>query len=52
MSKTLTEEQINRRWVEILIDTLSLEKPTTIGPDDASCFVNALRAILDGELHE
>ncbi len=46
MSKTLTEAQINRRWIEILIETLSLEKPTTIGPNDASCFVNALRGIL------
>ncbi|MBR8182156.1 hypothetical protein KDW54_07070 [Burkholderia ambifaria] len=46
MNKTLTEAQINRRWVEILIDTLSLEKPTKIGPNDASCFVNALRGIL------
>ncbi|KWH52534.1 hypothetical protein [Burkholderia cepacia] len=42
----MTEDQINRRWVEILIDTLSEEKPVTIGPRDASCFINALRALL------
>ncbi|MBU9604456.1 hypothetical protein [Burkholderia multivorans] len=42
----MTEDQVNRRWVEILLDTLSAEKPVTIGPRDASCFINALRAIL------
>ncbi|KVH78410.1 hypothetical protein WJ41_03200 [Burkholderia ubonensis] len=42
----MTEDQINRRWVEILLDTLSAEKPVTIGPTDASCFINALRALL------
>ncbi|KWZ53342.1 hypothetical protein WK57_30605 [Burkholderia ubonensis] len=42
----MTEDQINRRWVEILLDTLSAEKPVTIGPNDASCFINALRALL------
>ncbi|WP_232343401.1 hypothetical protein [Burkholderia pseudomallei] len=52
MNKTLTEVQINRRWVEILIETLSLEKPTTIGPNDASCFVNALRGILAAQQPE
>ncbi|AJX31808.1 hypothetical protein [Burkholderia oklahomensis] len=52
MNKTLTEAQINRRWVEILIETLSLEKPTTIGPNDASCFVNALRGILAAQQPE
>jgi len=52
MNKTLTEAQINRRWVEILIETLSLEKPTTIGPRDASCFVNALNALLAAQQPE
>ncbi|KWH17621.1 DUF551 domain-containing protein [Burkholderia multivorans] len=42
----MTEDQINRRWVEILLDTLSTEKPVTIGPRDASCFINALRSLL------
>lgn len=42
----MTEDQINRRWVEILLDTLSAEKPVTIGRRDASCFINALRALL------
>ncbi|MCA8411581.1 hypothetical protein LGN03_09000 [Burkholderia multivorans] len=42
----MTEDQINRRWVEILLDTLSAEKPVTIGPRDASCFINALCALL------
>ncbi|MCA8313215.1 hypothetical protein LGN43_02885 [Burkholderia multivorans] len=42
----MTEDQINRRWVEILLDTLSAEKPVTIGPRDASCFINALGALL------
>lgn len=52
MSRMKTEAQINRRWVEILIETLSLEKPTTIGPNDASCFVNALRRILTAQQPE
>jgi len=52
MNKTLTEAQINRRWVEILIEILSLEKPTTIGPRDASCFVSALQAILAAQQPE
>ncbi|KIS56802.1 hypothetical protein [Burkholderia thailandensis] len=42
----MTEDQINRRWVEILLDTLSAEKSVTIGPRDASCFINGLRALL------
>jgi len=42
----MTEDQVNRRWVEILLDTLNAEKPVTIGPRDASCFINALRALL------
>ncbi|KVV07352.1 hypothetical protein WK77_16315 [Burkholderia ubonensis] len=45
-SRPMTEDQINRRWVEVLLDTLSAEKPVTIGPNDASCFINALRALL------
>ncbi|MGN8190319.1 hypothetical protein ACTJLD_30480 [Burkholderia sp. 22088] len=48
----MTEDQINRRWVEILLDTLSAEKPVTIGPRDASCFINALRALLATPLPE
>ncbi|MCA7900709.1 hypothetical protein LGM39_15120 [Burkholderia cepacia] len=52
MNKTLTETQINWRWVEILVKTLSLEKPTTIGPRDAVCFVSALRALLAAQQPE
>ncbi|MGX5885195.1 hypothetical protein MJ546_33710, partial [Burkholderia gladioli] len=36
-----------RAWIEKLIDRLDVEGATTISADDASCYVNALREMLD-----
>ncbi|QTP32776.1 hypothetical protein B7759_01354 [Burkholderia glumae] len=36
-----------RAWIEKLIDCFDVDDMKNIGPDDASCYVNALREMLD-----
>ncbi|WP_186019896.1 Lar family restriction alleviation protein [Burkholderia gladioli] len=38
-----------RAWIEKLIDCFDVDDVKYIGPDDASCYVNALREMLDAQ---